>query len=160
MAVLPFIAIAAAAAGTAVSAVGQIKAGSAARRAGEYNAQTAELNAQRSLEDAAIREEQQRYQDRQFLGRVRALVGVSGVELSGSPLLVLAENARQAEMDALLIRRGGTREAEAHAREAQSQRMQGRAAQTASRYGAAGTLLTGGYQVATATSDLLKLRRK
>ena len=151
--------IAAAGVGTAVTAVGQIKAGNAAERAGEYNAQTAELNATHAAEDAKIREDQQRYKDRQVMGHARALVGSSGVEFSGSPLAVLAENARQSEMDALLVRRGGALEAQAYQREAQSSRMQGKAAKTASRYGAAGTLLTGGYNIAKDIYTFRNLRR-
>lgn len=178
--IVPFIPLIAAGAGTAVQAIGQVKAGNAAQREAEFNAQTAELNAQRAIEAgefnaaahieaAGIREGQQRYADRVAMARGRALVGASGVDVtSGSPLDVMAENARQAELDALIIRRGGALEAEtsrksaaleaeAQRRQAQAFRLGGKNAKTASRYGAAGSLLTGGYQVAKGVQDTIRL---
>src|SRR6185369_12251552 len=84
--------------------------------------------------------------------QARATVGSSGVEMSGSPLDVLAESARQAELNALNIRRAG-------ALEAQGQLIAGKNAQTASRYNAAGTLLTQGYKITNQAIDLNRKRK-
>lgn len=120
-------------AGTVISAVGQHKSGNAADEA-------AHINADRAIEEAGIREQQQRTQDRSILARAKSIVGVSGVTMQGSPLDVMAESARQAEQNALIIRRGGELEA-------QSQIYAGKAAKTASNYGVAGTILTGAASV-------------
>jgi hypothetical protein len=53
------------------------------------------------------REWQHRQIDRASMGRIRALVGTSGVTMEGSPLAVLQESARQAEVNAYIIKRGG-----------------------------------------------------
>jgi len=149
-----------AATGTAISTVQHIKAGNAAQRVGEFNAQSAEQDALVAQENAELRVMQHRTQVRQLQGRARALIGASGVELEGSPLHVLAENARQAAIDEGIIGRTGALQAEALRREAQSQRMAGSAARSASRYDAFGSLLTGGYQTATTLVPTLRLGGK
>lgn len=144
---LALVGIGLAGAGTATSVVGQVKAGNAASRQAQANAAIAEQNAQNAVADAAIAESQQREKDRHILARGRALIGASGVQPEGSPALVMAENARQAEMDALIIRRGGKLEAQSARAEGAAQLAAGKAAKTASRYGAGSTLLTGGYGI-------------
>lgn len=139
---LAIVGIALAAAGTATAVAGQVKAGNAAERAGEFNANTA-------TEAATIKEEQQRLADRRTLASARATVGSSGIDAaSGSPLDVMAESARQAEMNALIIRRGGVLDA-------YSARVAGRNAQSASRIAAAGTLLTGASGIAGEVAPLV-----
>lgn len=140
--ILPIIGLAGTIGGTAMSVGGQLAAGNAAKA-------TADFNAQKTIEEANIQEGQQRQQDLRTLSRAKAVVGSSGVELSGSPLDVLAESARQAEMNALIIRRGGVLDA-------QSQEIAGKNAQTSSRIGAFGTLLTGGTKIA---QDIVGLNR-
>lgn len=138
---LAIIGLGLAAAGTATAAVGQIKAGSAAQQAGEYNANLA-------TEQATIKENQQRLADQRVLSTARANVGASGVEgTSGSPLDVMAESARAAEMNALIIRRGGVLDAYAA-------RKSGNQAQSAARIGAVGTLLTGASSIGKQVVDL------
>ncbi len=138
---LAIVGIALAAAGTATSVAGQIKAGNAAQRVGEFNANVA-------TEAATIKEQQQRMADQRIQSAARANIGASGIEAtSGSPLDVMVESARQAEMNALIIRRGGVLDA-------YSARMAGKNAKTASRIGALGTLLTGASGVGTQVADL------
>jgi hypothetical protein len=158
--ILGIIGATTAAAGTAVSAVGQVKAGNAAKNVGEYNASVDEQNAQNSLADATTSEAQQRVRDSHVIAAGRAIAGASGVDVnSGSPLDVQAENQKQAEMNALNIRRSGQTRAQAFIADAQSQRMQGKNAQAASMYGAAGTILTGGANVARYASALTATRQ-
>lgn len=144
MPVLPIIGIAAAAAGTAISTVGQVKAGNAAKATGEYNAQTDIQNSQYALQDAQTSEAQRREADRLVLSGNKAAFGASGIDVnSGSPLEVLAYQTAQAEKDALNIRRSGALESQAYIRQSEADRLAGQNAQAASRYNAAGTLLTG-----------------
>ncbi len=143
---LAILGIGLAAAGTAVGVTGQIKAGNAAERAGEFNANVA-------TEAATIKEEQQRMADRRTLASARATVGTSGVEMTGSPLDVMAESARQAEMNALIIRRGGVLDA-------YSARVAGKNAKTASRFGAASTLLTGAAGITSQIAQLVNTSGK
>lgn len=126
---MSFIAPVISALGTVTSAVGQIQQGNAADA-------VAKQNADRSIEDAQIKEQQQRLADTRTLATARAITGASGVEISGSPLDVMAESARQAEMNALIIRRGGQLDA-------QAQLQQGANIKAASRTSALSTILTG-----------------
>ncbi len=142
---LAIVGIALAAAGTATSVAGQIKAGNAAARAGEFNANVA-------TEAATIKENQQRLADQRIQGAARANIGVSGIEgTSGSPLDVMVESARQAEMNALIIRRGGVLDA-------YSARVAGQNAKTASRFGAASTLLTGASAIGGQVAQLVNTK--
>jgi hypothetical protein len=141
---LAILGIGLAAAGTATAVAGQVSAGNAAARAGEFNANTV-------TEAATIKEEEQRLADHRTLASARADVGASGVEMTGSPLDVMAESARRAEMNALIIRRGGVLDAYAA-------RVAGKNAQRASRIGAVGTLLTGAAGIAGQVAPLVNTK--
>jgi len=133
--------LALAAAGIAISATGQVKAGRQAKQIGEANAQaitkTSELNAHLIEEgtelnagvyeynanalklqavDAVQRgketEEVFRKQLKGFIGTQRTGYAAQNVELdSGSPLEVQMDSAKQGEHDALTIRTNAAREA-------------------------------------------------
>ena len=157
------------AAGVGISAAGQVKGGKNAKKLGELNAkdilatalanaQEAEYQAANILEATQIAERQTRYQNSLILSHTRASIGASGLLMQGSPLNVLAESTRQAEIQALEIRRGGQIQMEALRRQEQANldaasrqaavaRAGGNASATAAYYGAAGTILGGGYQV-------------
>jgi hypothetical protein len=154
MPVLPIIGIAAAAAGTAVSAVGQASAGANAQSAANYNAQVDVANAKNTLVSGDIAEAQQRYQDRVTLAEGRAAVGASGVTMSGSPMDVMAQNAREAELNALNIRRNARLTAQSQLMGAQASILSGQAAKSASNFNIASTLLTGATKVATGVIGL------
>lgn len=136
------------AAGTAASVVGNVKAGNAAKNQGEFNAGIDEQNARNAISDATSNEQQQRLDDRRVIASNTAAIGASGIDVnSGSPLDVLAEQHRQGELNALNVRRQGALQAQADLNDAQAQRMAGANAQTASRYNAASSLLTGGVGI-------------
>lgn len=137
---MSFIAPAIAAIGGGISTVGQIVSGNAADNAAKANASAA-------TESAAISEAQQRQQDLRTIASGKAIIGASGVTASGSPLDVLAESARQAEINALNIRRSGQLQANADL-------IAGANAKRASRIAAAGTILTTGYGVGKQVADL------
>lgn len=118
----------ASAAGSVMQVVGQIYSAMQAARMGEYNAAVAQANAQGqayqfeidalqqerlaaiaeqdillSQEAAAFREAQLRQQAERIEGQATARYAASGVAVTtGSPLYVLDENARQAEMAVLV----------------------------------------------------------
>lgn len=153
-----------------VQAVGQVKAGNAARRAGEagqraadssaelsdYNASVADLQAADALERGHEDESRFRSQVRGIIGAQRAGIAASGTDVNyGSALDVQADAAFLGELDALQIRTNASREAwgykvQSHdfRRRAQIQRQEGvqlaeggRAAQTSSRFAAAGSII-------------------
>lgn len=93
-----------AAAGTAY---GYHQQGVQQEKAYRYNAQIAEQQAEQARGAAKIRAEQQAEQDRRLQSAAVAGYGGSGVTLEGSPLLVLMESARQAEIDQARIAYGG-----------------------------------------------------
>jgi hypothetical protein len=106
-----------------------IQAGKRARAVADYNAdvtnanaqaqaQAAEVEAQQYQRQAAIaqqdqllarqaqtyRERREREQNDRILGQTRAIIASSGLMLSGSPLAVYEETARQQELDILAQR--------------------------------------------------------
>lgn len=112
--ILPYLA----AAGTAVAAYGSIQQGKAAQKAGEYNAQSALLEAQ-------SRENAQRADAARNQARIRANIGKSGATTAGTPLMVLAESAANAEIDALNTRYTANRQADVYRAGGANARSQG-----------------------------------
>lgn len=91
-------------AGSALGVMGALSAGKAAQGAANYNAPSAMIEAQ-------SRENAQRAQAARQLGAIRAAIGKSGATSEGTPLLVLAESAANAEIDALNTQYTGQRQA-------------------------------------------------
>lgn len=89
-------------AGAVVSAVGAMKQGQANAGAAEYNAGIARQNSVVALQQGDAAVQAQGRDARRRLGSMKALYGASGVEGdTGSPLDVLADSTRMAELDAL-----------------------------------------------------------
>ncbi|HXG17186.1 MAG TPA: hypothetical protein VNK50_13120 [Calidithermus sp.] len=141
--------VALAATATALTAYGVYQQGQAQAAAMRYNARLAEQQALASRQAAAFEAERARERSRRLLARARAIYGTTGVEVNeGSPLLVLADSARQAELEAQTIQYGG----ELRARQAQGQAnlesFQARLASRAGTIGAGATLLSGAARIA------------
>jgi len=132
------------AAGSAiVGAVGAIQQGKAQQSMANYNAAVAERAAESAKVAAAFEESAQRSQAEKLRSTQRALFARSGVTPEGSPLLVEADTAAQAEQDALAIRFSGSA-AEARAKsQAAMSRFEGRVAKQASMFKAGTSLLSG-----------------
>jgi len=128
--------------GGAVSAVGSIKRGNAARKAAEYNAKINERNARETEQQAIEQEKIFRIQASKQIGSFKAARGASGVRLGGSAIDALQESFFNIEADANNIKEEGARKARAYREGANLDRMEGQAAQNASRFSAAGTLLS------------------
>ncbi len=164
------IPIALMAVGTAVSAYGQYRSGQAAEAVGEQNQQIAEYNAKVAESDAAASKEKAAYDEEQtrrkyasIIGQQRAAYAKAGVDIAeGSPLLVMSQQAEDAERDALAIRYGGAVEQAQNLNRANVYRAQGAQAyyqgqqtNTASKIGAMGTIFSGAAQT-TMTGMKLK----
>lgn len=89
-AAVPYIMVAVAVAGTAVSAYSAAQAGSAQKDARDREAAQARLAAQQKAEDA--KKEHQR-----ILAMQRARYGAAGMEFTGTPLLVQMESIKESE---------------------------------------------------------------
>lgn len=136
-------------AATAMAAGGAVYAGDQQRKAANMNADIAEQNAIAERNKAAYDENIHRESVRKLLSSQRALYGKSGVDMTGSPLLVMEDTAGQGELDALAIRYGGDIAAAKQRSSANLSRMQGKSAQTASYFQAGSTLLSGASQAYT-----------
>lgn len=148
-----------------VQAVGSIRSGNAAAAAANYNANLADQNARIALQTSAEATRQQRVRNYKALGAIRANVSASGVTLDGSPLDVLEESARTAEMDALTTQYQGQLQAWGYQNSADLYRQNARQAVTGGYWGAASALLKGGAGFAAlqagatpASAQLLKYR--
>jgi hypothetical protein len=144
-------------AGTLVQVAGAVQQAGAAKEQGRINQQIAERNAQISEEEArlaeksaAFDEDRLREQGIRRRAAARAAAGAQGRSLEGSPLLLLAEDAADTEIDALSIRFGGARQAAALRSQAEVERLGGQAAgikarnqATAAKFKAGSSVLTG-----------------
>lgn len=145
-------------AGAAVSAVGTIQQGQAAKAAGAYNnrvqqqnAITSEALAKDAEDRGRIAEQRQRQQTASLMGRQQAVLAAKGIDLgSGTPLDILSQSAEYGELDALTIRHNASNEALGYRVQANNQRtsgqmalLEGKNAATGSYYQAGGTLLGG-----------------
>jgi hypothetical protein len=133
-----------AAGGTALSAIGQIRSGNQAKALGEFNARVAETQAADALTRGAEDEQKFRAGVKGLIGSQRAGFSGQNVDVgTGSPVDVQADAAFLGELDALTIRTNAAREAWGFRQQAENARLGGQQAQTASRWGAASTIVGG-----------------
>ena len=125
--------------GLAVSAIGAIQQGAAAKSAANFNAEVARNNAIASRQAAASDERRFRRQTLKRQGTLRA---------GGASLDLLEDSAMEEELEALMIRHGGEVQAGGLEASARVEKARGRAAQTAGITTAASTLLLGGTTIA------------
>lgn len=150
-AVLPFVS----AVGTVLSVVGSIQSGLAAQAQGEaalqtgqYNQQVAQQNAEAARQAAEVEAADIRRDTRRRVATARAKAAASGVVTSeGSPLLVLAEQFAEGEVEAQRRLYEGQLQSRADIIQGQqalalgqNQQAQAKAQATSSFVGAAGTL--------------------
>lgn len=145
--IIAAVATAVAAAGTAYATYEQGKAQAEQYRA---EAQQAEVQARAARQAASVRERQSRERTDAIRATARARAEASGVMSSeGSPLLVMMENARQAEYEANLIRYGGEVQARSFEDDSRLLTFRGRQARRSANIAAGATLLTGLAQAAS-----------
>jgi len=153
------LAIAAAVAGTVITASSQMAAGKAAKKAADFNASVNERNAQKAEIQAeniarttefGIQRSRKKFQ--QLNDRTQMAVRGNGwLASTGTPLKILLQNAMNFEEDISAQRlqsetkRQEQFEVATNQRlQGELQRMQGKAAQNIAKYQAVGTLLSGG----------------
>ena len=131
------------AAGSLISAKGQLDAGDAARRAGNAEGDLLEKNANRVEEMGKYTAFRHNMKVKKVLGAGRAAYAASGVTMSGSAMDVMRESAVEGERDRLTILYNATVKADTMRDQADIARYRGEAAQAAAQYKAAGTVLSG-----------------
>lgn len=165
--------------GTGINVIGGLKAGNAAKRQGEaqqraaesqgeladFNADVAELQAQDAIARGVEEEQRFRTRVRATIGAQRAGIAAGNIDVGyGSAVDVQADAAFLGELDALTIAGNAAREAwgykmnaEDMTRRGQIARQEGaafaesgRVNQTASRWGAAGSIVTAGSSLLAA----------
>ena len=130
--------------GTAVSVVGAIRSGNAAKAQADFQSKIADQEATRKRQEAAAKEKDFRRQTSRQRAAVRAARGASGTASgTGSNLLTDEDFLAESEVSALRIRQGGEIEAQRLGQEADLFTFQGKSAQTASRFRAGSSLLGG-----------------
>ncbi len=131
--------------GTALSAIGQIQSGKEQSKWNQYNAAVARRDAEASQRTANYNAIQKRKEGEGLLAKQRALYAGAGVEMSGSPLEVMAGTIVENEMDALMIEWEGKERSNRYREEATLSTLQGKSAKRAGYWGAGSSLLTGAY---------------
>lgn len=130
--------------GTGVSAVGTIAAGAAQKSAADFQAE--QLEQQGKEERAASQREADRARkERDFvLSRQQSVASSSNLGALDETVLDLAGDVvEQGAMNEGMIRYGGEERAKGRRAQAAAARLEGKAAQTGSYFGAMGTLMSG-----------------
>ena len=126
-----------------LSAGGSLYEGQEAKDAAEYNAKVLEQDAIAAENKADYDEDAYRKQVKSFLSEQKAIIGASGVDLSGSTLLATLDTIEQGELDALAIRAEGEEAVRGFMSAAELSREAGKTAETSSYFKAGSSLLTG-----------------
>lgn len=130
--------------GTAVSAAGTLAAGAAQKSAADFQAE--QLEKQGAEERAAAQREADRAKKEKdfILSRQQAVASASNLGALDETVLDLAGDvAQQGAVNEGMIRYGGEERAKGRRAQAAAARLEGKAAQTGSYFGAAGTLMGG-----------------
>lgn len=128
-----------------LQAIGSIMQGISANQAAHFNADVSDRNAIITNQNAAQSATAQAQQAAMRIGAARAGYAKGGVRLDeGSPLTVLEDSARAAELDRQTILYNGRVQAQGYTDQAKLDRYTGNAAQTSGYIGAASSLLKGG----------------
>tara|TARA_R110002153_G_scaffold99266_4_gene234794 strand:- start:125 stop:604 length:480 start_codon:yes stop_codon:yes gene_type:complete len=138
------IAAAAALVGGATSAFGAYSGGKAAKKAADYNSAVQRNNAIMARNKAEFDANRQRSASALQRDQARVAFAKGGVELEGTPLLVLEQSAQVAELDAQSILYGGSISAAGYEAQANLSTIEGANQAQAGVFGAGSTLLTGG----------------
>lgn len=129
-----------------VAAVGVVSSLSQAQQqksAAKYNEKLAENQAIGARQEAAAAADRQQRQSAKTIGSMQATYAASGVGLEGSPLEVLEESARNAELDRLTILWNGEGRAQGYQNTAELERSRGKNAMASGYLSAAGSVMKG-----------------
>lgn len=126
--------------GSAYSAYSQYQAGKSQEGMADYNAQIARNNAIASQQKAEADADSAKYEQKKHKARVRASYAKAGIQMAGTSLLVMAEQAGDMALDLANIRRQGEFEARSYNQKANIWNMKG---DMAYQQGVAGAVSTG-----------------
>ena len=129
-----------------VAAVGVVSSLSQAQQqksAAKYNEKLAENQAVGARQEAAAAADRQQRQSAKTIGTMQASYAASGVSTEGSPLEVLEESARNAELDRLTILWNGESRAQGYQNTAELERSRGKNAMASGYLSAAGSVMKG-----------------
>ena len=129
-----------------VAAVGVVSSLSQAQQqksAAKYNEKLAENQAVGARQEAAAAANRQQRQSAKTIGTMQASYAASGVSTEGSPLEVLEESARNAELDRLTILWNGESRAQGYQNTAELERSRGKNAMASGYLSAAGSAMKG-----------------
>lgn len=129
-----------------VAAVGVVSSLSQAQQqksAAKYNEKLAENQAVGARQEAAAAADRQQRQSAKTIGTMQASYAASGVSTEGSPLEVLEESARNAELDRLTILWNGEGRAQGYQNTAELERSRGKNAMASGYLSAAGSVMKG-----------------
>ena len=150
------IGAAVAAAGTAATMVVQ---GQQAKKMGEYNAALAENQQQAARNATQIDMRSAQEASKRRLSAIRAAYGGSMANVDeGSPLLVLTDQAQQAEEEVQRLKYSGNLAAQGYEQGAQLARFQGQQAEENAYVGAGVSLLSSGARIGTRAYERSQLR--
>src|SRR5258705_515288 len=127
----------------AVSAYGAYESGQQQEAQAKYQSKIAKNQAAATQNAAQVAEQNRREQDRRIMAEQRALVGGSGLSTEGAPLFVMLDSAKEAELDAIRLRYGGSLQTGGFLDQAKLFEYQGGQAARAGEITAGTTLLTG-----------------
>lgn len=130
-------------AAAAVSAVSAIQQANTQKAASKYNEKLAENQAIGAEQEAAAAADRQRRNASKTIGSMQASYAASGVSAEGSPLEVLEESARNAELDRLTILWNGQSRAQGYQNTAELERSRGKNAMASGYLSAAGSAFKG-----------------
>lgn len=134
----------------AVSAVSQAQQ---QKSAAKYNEKVANQQAQSARDVAAANADAQRRRSAKTIGSMQAQYGASGVTSEGSPLDILEQSARDAEMDYQNILYGGELSALGHQNTAALEKSRGKNAMASGYLSAAGSLFSAAGRSAGASGS-------
>lgn len=155
---LPVLGLVAGIVGGIASAGVGVMGAFAARQQAQYQAAAMQANAQAQQYNAAWARQQANSDARlaevrnnRLLGSQIATIGASGVDLSGSPLDLLAETVRESKIEEENVRRTGEAQARGYEYQASSMKMQAQGVKQAGNTAFAGGLISAGSSLLTSS---------
>lgn len=150
LALLPYLAMGLAAAGSVMSFVGQRNAAKATEQAGEAQAKAAAAAAHNEELQTAEAVRRERINKRRRLARMRADVGTSGLVMSGSTMDTFSESAGMMEIQIQDRARAGAMAGQNMRSQGEMALWESRTSAASQRFASYGTLLEGAASVAGA----------
>lgn len=129
--------------GAGLSAVGALQQGNETAKMDKYNEAVQAQRAQQALSVSSVQAGQDQLQTRSMIANQQAAFAAGGLDMAGSPLLVMSSTASQGALKAALTRWQGETEATSDLQTGRLDSMQAAAAQSAGYTNAGSTLLSG-----------------